>query len=304
VTGEVLAVFAALAYAGNTVLARRYMIAHGRGARADLVAPESAALLSQLASLIVYAALIAANFGGARSGHLSPQAFALFVAGGVVGTFMGLNLIYVGVQRIGASRAASLLLTNTVFAAALGLLILRELPRPWQLAGAAVLTGGLWAVIPGREGRRERAAESSPLERAGVVVIIASAFAFAAADTLRRIALTDAPYPLLGATVGTLTALVPQAAVLRKRRLGAATIRASRRGDVWASAVLNSLGILAVFVALRHSPVTNIAALYNLQALFVILLSRWALRGDEHLSGRVIAGSVICAIGSVGVLLG
>lgn len=304
-TGEALAVFAAVAYAGSTVLARRYLIAHGEASDAHRVPPESAALLSQVASLIVYATLIAADFGGTQGGFLTTRAILLFVVGGIVGTFIGLNLIYVGVQRVGASGAASLLLTNTVFAAALGFLWLRELPRPWQLAGAAVLTAGLWAVLPARgRGSREAPAGRRRLTSSGALVVIVSALAFAVADTFRRIALADAPYPLLGATVGTLTALVPQAFIMRDGKFGAATRRAARRVDVWASAVLNALGILAVFIALRHSPVANIAALYNLQALFVVLLSRWALRGDEQMTARVVLGGFVCAVGSAGVLLG
>jgi drug/metabolite transporter (DMT)-like permease len=47
-----------------------------------------------------------------------------------------------------------------------------------------------------------------------------------------------------------------------------------------------------------------VAVLYNLQVLLVILLSRWVLRGDERVGERLVAGSVVCLVGTAAVLFG
>ena len=215
----------------------------------------------------------------------------------MAGTFVGRNLAYQSVLRIGPSRSTAIRLSNTLFAVFIGLLLLRELPRTVQLAGAALVTAGLWLVVS--RGRQQRAR----VDGLGVLAALAAAVAFALGDSLRRAGLSLVPSPVLGATIGASVALLAQATWLRMR-----VRRVPRQGmwnrDVMISALSNTAAILLLFLALQRSPVANVSALYNLQVLLVIFLSRWLLPADEAIGPRVTAGSILCLVGSLAILFG
>ncbi len=290
--GELFALLAAVAFALATVLSRRFMVGP------NPVAPEAGVFVSIVTNVVAFSVLAA--FEGARGAlwTLTPQSFLLFVLGGLCGTVVGRNLSYHSVLRIGPSRSTAIRLSNTLFAALMGLVVLRELPRPGQLAGAALITAGLWLVL------RERAPGSrGPLDPMGVLLAVGGALGFALGDTFRRAGLHITPSPFLGAAIGAFTALVVQTGWLALWNRPRASERPWRL-DVLASALANTAAILLLFLGLQRSPVANVAVLYNLQVLLVILLSRWMLRGDEHVGTGLVVGSLVCVVGTAAVLLG
>jgi DME family drug/metabolite transporter len=292
VPGELFALLAALAFALATVLSRRFMVGP------DPVAPEAGVLVSIVTNVAAFGLLAAVELWRGAAAALTPHSLAYFVLGGLCGTVAGRNLSYQSVLRMGPSRSTAIRLSNTLFAALIGLAVLRELPRAGQLAGATLITVGLWLVV------RERDGAGAKPDLRGVLLALGGAVGFALGDTFRRAGLQVTPAPFLGAGIGASTALAVQAAWLatRRPRLG----RTSRpwRLDVLGSALANTAAILLLFLGLQRSPVANVAVLYNLQVLLVILLSRWVLRGDERVGERLVAGSVVCLLGTAAVLFG
>jgi drug/metabolite transporter (DMT)-like permease len=290
-SGEALALIAALAFALSIVYSRRFMVpAHSGGP----VAPEVGVFVSMLCNVVVFGGLAAWDVARGSLRLLTPAAVLFFVLGGVAGTFFGRNLAYQSVLRIGPARSTAIRLSNTLFAVLIGLALLRELPRMAQLGGAALVTAGLWLVV-GRERH-----QGVRVDGLGVLAALGAAVAFALGDSFRRAGLSLTPSPILGAAIGAVVALLVQASWLRVGRLSR---RAMGNRDVVISALANTAAILLLFLALRRSPVANVSALYNLQVLLVILLSRWLL-SREPIRARVIAGSVICLLGSLAILLG
>lgn len=291
VVGELFALLAAVAFALATVLSRRFMVGP------NPVAPEAGVFVSIVTNVVVFGVMAAFEARGALS-TLTPQSFLLFVLGGLCGTVAGRNLSYQSVLRIGPSRSTAIRLSNTLFAALIGLAVLRELPRPGQLVGAALITVGLWLVL------RERAPGSrGPADPVGVLLAVGGAVGFALGDTLRRAGLQITPSPFVGAAIGAFTALVVQTGWLALWSRPRASAR-PWRADVVASALANTAAILLLFLGLQRSPVANVAVLYNLQVLLVILLSRWMLRGDEQVGTGLVVGSLVCVAGTAAVLLG
>jgi drug/metabolite transporter (DMT)-like permease len=290
-SGEGLALIAALAFALSIVYSRRFMVpAHSGGP----VAPEVGVFVSMLCNVVVFGGLAAWDVARGSPRLLTPAAVVYFVLGGVAGTFFGRNLAYQSVLRIGPARSTAIRLSNTLFAVLIGLALLRELPRMAQLGGAALVTAGLWLVV-GRERH-----QGGRVDGLGVLAALGAAVAFALGDSFRRAGLSLTPSPILGAAIGAVVALLVQASWLRVGRLSR---RAMGNRDVVISALANTAAILLLFLALQRSPVANVSALYNLQVLLVILLSRWLL-SREPIRARVIAGSVICLLGSLAILLG
>lgn len=298
-TGEAYALAAALAFSLATIFSRRFMAPAASGRSVEPVAPAAGVLVSQIFNLIVYLILAAIEMWRAGGALLAPQSIALFIAGGAAGSFWGRNLGYLSVLRIGAARSTAVRLMNTVFAVALGFVLLDELPRPQQMAGAAVLTLGLWLVVDQDTPNQRR-----PLDWGGVAIAVLAALGFATGDTLRRLGIEQSGRPLAGAALGAMTGLLIQTMWLAARGALRQDLRKAIRGDVLASAFFNTTAILLLFLALQRTAVGNASALYNSQVLLVILIGRWMLRGDERTTWRLVAGSVVCAAGSAAILLG
>lgn len=293
VVGELFALLAAVAFALATVLSRRFMV----GPRP--VAPEAGVLVSIVTNVAVFAALAVGEWARGVLVPLTPTSLLYFVLGGLCGTLAGRNLSYQSVLRIGPSRSTAIRLSNTLFAALIGLAVLRELPRLGQLVGAALITAGLWVVVRERGG--PVGGRPDPV---GVLLALGAAVGFALGDTFRRAGLQITPSPFLGAGIGACTALLAHGGWLAARGRGGNPGHSPWRADVLGSALANTAAILLLFLGLQRSPVANVAVLYNLQVLLVIVLSRWMLRGDEQLGPGVVLGSVVCVAGTAAVLFG
>ncbi|MDR5708807.1 MAG: EamA family transporter [Armatimonadota bacterium] len=290
--GELFALLAALAFALSTVLAHWFMTAH------NPVRPEAGVLVSMTTNVAVFGALLLLELTRGLP-PLTPLSLLFFLLGGLWSTMVGRNLSYLSVLHIGPARSTAIRLSNTLFAALIGLVGLGELPRPIQLGGAFLITAGLWLVIS----ERSPAGRGRPDPR-GVLAALGAAVAFALGDTCRRAGLRITPAPFLGATLGAAMALVAQLGWFAARRLQGGGVRIVWRGDVLGSALTNTAAILLLFLALQRTTVANAAVLYNLQVLFVILLSRWMLPEPEPASAPLVAGSLLCTAGTAGVLFG
>jgi len=105
-TGELAALFAALAFGLSTILARRFMAA---------VTPEAGVLVSIVTNVLVFGGL---TVGAAWQGMLpriDPRSIALLAFGGLAGTLVGRNLSYGSIDRLGATLATSIRLSNSIF---------------------------------------------------------------------------------------------------------------------------------------------------------------------------------------------
>jgi drug/metabolite transporter (DMT)-like permease len=216
---------------------------------------------------------------------------------------VGRNLSYQSMERLGATLMTSIRLSNSVFTLLLGYVLLHELPRPWQLAGLVLVTVGLWLSL--RPARRLDVRLPRIINPAGVVMAVASAAAFAFGDTARRLGLKITPAPVFGAAIGASTALLAHLAwgVFRHSARWPSG-QVLRRLDLIASAVFNTMAILLLYMGLQRAPVATVSVLYNLQVLVVLLLSPVILRGQETLTGWLIAGTCVALAGTVLILLG
>ncbi|MCL6498437.1 MAG: DMT family transporter [Firmicutes bacterium] len=294
-SGEGYALLAAFAFALSTVFTRQFAV--GSGGRPP-VRPEVGVLVSLSTDLVLFGSLAAAELRRGAGAQLTWQSALLFMVGAVVASMLGRNLAYVSVQQAGAGRSTAIRLCNTLFAAAVGWVWLHDLPRPWQVVGALLITTGLWLVVTEREGWVEGASWM------GVATAVGAAAAFALGDTARRAALHVTPSLPLGAFVGVCAALPAQLLYLRPWRWPRESLRHVWRPDVLGSGFFNTVALLLLFFAFQRTPVANAAALYNLQVLLVIVLGRWMLRGEDPGGGRLVLGSVLAVVGAGLVLWG
>jgi len=293
-TGEVAALSAALGFGISTVLARRFMTA---------VAPESGVLVSIAMNVTVFLMLTLGTIWSAGLPAVNPTSLVLFVLGGLAGTLVGRNLTYMSIARLGPAMSTSIRLSNVVFSLAFGLALLRELPRVWQLVGLAIVTAGLWTGVWSRE--RVPAPARGGTDVTGIALALGSAAAFGLGDTMRRMGLALTPSPVLAAAVGASAALLAHLLWSTRRHSarwpqGAAL----RRTDLWGSAACNTVAILLLLTALRHTPVAIVSVLYNLQVLVVLIAGPILLRGEETIPPGLVLGTLLALAGTTLILLG
>jgi drug/metabolite transporter (DMT)-like permease len=266
------------------------------------VPPESGVLVSISLNVMVFVALTLAAVWTGRLPPVHPTSIALFVAGGLAGTLVGRNLTYMSIERLGPAMSTSVRLTNSVFGLLFGLVLLRELPRTWQVIGLVIVTVGLWVGIWARERATTRAAGGA--DATGLLQALASSAAFGVGDTLRRMGLGLTPSPVLGAAVGASAALLAHL-LWSTRRHSARWPRGAplRRADLWGSAVCNTAAILLLLTGLRHAPVATVSVLYNLQVLVVMLAGPLMLRGQEAMPPGFVVGTGLSLAGTALILL-
>src|SRR5262245_56031143 len=104
--------------------------------------------------------------------------------------------LYLGVHRVGASRASALSSVAPLFAMAMAVVVLGERPTWGLLAGAvAIVAGGVLLAFRHRDDHTWR--------RRDLVFPILAALGFAFRDNLSRWGFADFPYPLLAAVGAT-----------------------------------------------------------------------------------------------------
>lgn len=296
--GEVAALGAAVAFGMSTILARHFM---------DAVTPEAGVLVSIVTNALVFVLLtvIAAALG--LLPPVDPVAIGLFAAGGLAGTLLGRNLSYQSIDRLGASLSVTIRLSNSIFSLLLGFMLLRELPRLWQLGGLVLVTAGLWLSLrPAQRPAGQRAGEAAgAADLSGVLMALGSSAAFALGDVARRAGLNITPAPVLGAAVGACSALTAHLlwSIFRPSARWP-PLPALRRFDMLGSAILSTAAIILLYLGLRHAPVAIVAVLYNLQVLVVLVVGPMILRGQERVTVWLAAGALVALIGTVLILFG
>jgi len=246
---------------------------------------------------------------------------AYFAVAGLLGPFAGRSLSFLAIQRVGATRTASLGLSEGLFAAALAWILLDQTLSTLTLAGVVVLVAGtaLFVNETGRSFRQpdppapvesgDAAAASPPVARvaAGVAIGLTAGLLFSLTGVLRQLGIDLVPSAVLGAAVGTSVALlVTLVNVVRAGQLrGVFLVKPWDAAPLAASGVLASAGMVCFFLALQlggglavSSTLKNLTPLFTfaLAALFIARLERITVRVGL-LVALVVAGAVLMTMG-------
>ena len=199
------------------------------------------------AMILVVASLAAGDPG--RLAAAPASAWWSFAAAGLLHFSVGWTLLNLSQQRLGAARTSPLLATVPLFGVVIAALTLQEVPSGLELAGVALMVGGVYAMEVDRlrAARRveEPATAGGPRSDSGAgsrssspaVVWTASLFGlgtalcWAVSPILIRQGLRDLPSPLLGVTVGMVAATLAYGLTLPLR--GRRRLRFTREALAW-----------------------------------------------------------------------
>lgn len=223
---------------------------------------------------------------------LSPFVAGVFVLGGVLASGVGRIVFAIGIDRIGASLSNAFTNTRPLFAVLLAVAWLGETVTAGMAAGVLVLVCGLVVLSLSRGG------DVSGWERADIAFPLAAALAFAAGNVVRRYGFTVSPVDSLQAvTVG------ETAALLSMVGFAAATGRLTADGprEAFGYFAVNgataSVGLLAMFVALRAGPVSVVDPVTATAPLVTTAVAGLLLRDVERITPRLVLGVVLVVVG-------
>ncbi len=287
-SGELLAVFAALAYgvAGVSIVQSK---ATARGDNGVFLSVVLTALLS-CALWLGWGSVEIAALGT----PVGQTGLAVFALAGVASTVLGRQTMYRATERIGAVRAGLLRRLTPLFALPCAFIVLGEVPGGLTLAGGGLVLAGVVIYM------RPSTGTMTAAPAAGLLLGILSPLAYALAYTLRGLGLDLIPDAALGTFIGALVgaAWFLAAAVLRNGLDGLRHLTVDRGAGHWLTALVLSAGQLLQFFALKAAPVVSVAMLGTLEVVFSALIILAVTRGETVAITRLVIAALLSMAGT------
>lgn len=239
-----------------------------------------------------------------------------FVLGGVLNSLIGRGLFFVCIFYIGAARAGVVKAITPIFAILGGSLLLGE--RVTSLAAvsvAAVLSGvflisvesaqRVGSAVPACGAAAEKRGGPGGVQKKGILIgSVASAF-LALGNVFRKAGMNVVQDPILGVSVGSLSALLGcvifLAATGRAREM-AFSIR-HPEPDYVVSGAATSGALYFLFLALNYIPISIANSLTSTEPLFTLAIGFLLLRQSEKLTWKTAAGAFTVVAGAAILVL-
>jgi drug/metabolite transporter (DMT)-like permease len=299
--GDVLALGALLLFSVNAFVVRAASarLEQGLGFLVALVANVGFAALVVGCQLLVDGAVPRPSF----------SAFMLFLAAGVLSSYLGRRGYFRSVQTMGPSRATAVQVTNPVFALVFAWVLLDEHLAGRDLLAMGVVVGGLFLTsqVP-RASTGD--AQGRGIARIPFPVLAPALFAalcYALGNVARGSAVNQWQEPvvggLLGAVSGTAAYLLFHVPV---RELVAYVRAADRRGLVlWSFAgAITIAGQIALIGATSYIPVAIAVAISAALPILVIPASVLLFKNTEQVRPQTVLGAVLIVGGVCTLVLG
>lgn len=283
---EVLALSAALWFAGSHILIRRGL------AHAD---PVTGSVVSVALSLVMLWAL-ALLFVPPRS-FLTPVVW-YFAVSGIFAPGIGRLLVYVGISRIGVARSVPISSSSPVVSSLLAVVLIGEDWPIQNIVGTLLVVSGVIIVISRTRG------ESIAWRRIDIIFPLMAALAFAMASNLRKLGFEIENLPLMASTVNVTTGFLFMTGMGVWQK-GPAIMQFSRRAFWWfaAAGVCNTLGLLFNFYALSSGKLVVVEPLLATAPVLTVFLAAIFLKDLEAVTARVVIGATCTVVGTILVFL-
>jgi drug/metabolite transporter (DMT)-like permease len=237
-----------------------------------------------------------------------------FIGSGLLTPVLFVTFFFVGIERVGVSRASTLKASAPVYAVIVAVAFLGERPTLLEYVGIVLILSGILSLLgekrtPSQDRqtpKREANVESRTrvTRRMGILFSLLAGVCTGLSAVIIKVALEYIPFPLFGAWMGTSVALValPLISLLfpkgERYRVGLAA---------WPWLILAGLfsagAVYYRFVAIGLGEVSIVIALIQTSPLFVVLFSIIFLRRLEQVTGRVAFGAILTVAGGVLVSL-
>ncbi|HUF41867.1 MAG TPA: DMT family transporter [Verrucomicrobiae bacterium] len=278
-SSELWAIISAAAWAVDSILVRKGT-AHSN--------PSTAALVSFFVNAAVLVPYIFYQYPTEKIFQLPNL---LFVLTGSIQPAMVRVMFYIGIVRLGVSRAGPIRGTAPFFTVALAFFVLQERPELIVYLGGILTVAGTWMVSYKRAGEAK-------WRVIDLMFPLGAAMLASVSQNIRKIGLNSTNEPIIAATISTATSLVcllGSLVVSGKK----SSIQLNRRclPCYLGAAVFALVGQVCTFIALNSGQISVVAPLVNTTPLFVIALTALFLRGEEKVNRNVVIGVILLVSG-------
>ena len=214
-----------------------------------------------------------------------------FVISGLIQPAIVRVLFYVGIVRLGVSRAGPLRGTAPLFTMAIAFFALSERPGLFVYAGAALTVAGTWLVSHKREGEAK-------WRKIDLLFPLGAAVLASVSQNIRKMGLLTIEAPLVASTVSSATSFVCLLVSMSlSGKMGTLKVNRASMPYYLGAAIFALLGQVCTFIALHRGQVSVVSPIINTTPLFVIGLTALFLRGEEKITKNVVIGVVLLVAG-------
>jgi uncharacterized membrane protein len=239
--------------------------------------------------------LIAPMLGGIQLAGLGATTVLLFAIGGLLGPLLGRGFLYLGIERLGSSRASTIQHTAPLITAIAAVFILAESVAAGQWFAILIIISGMTIV-----GRQSKTTIPDSVRVSGLTFALLAAISFGVRPVIFKMGFQEAPDPMTASIVGASAAFIMLLLFLiftgRMRKL-----RFDRRSLLLFAivGVLNNLGFLTVNFAFNAGDVSVVYPINSIAPLITFGLSFLILQNVERLSWKDLVGTLAVVAGVI-----
>jgi drug/metabolite transporter, DME family len=276
---ELWAIISAAAWAVDSLLVRKGTAYSN---------PSTAALVSFFVNAAVLVPFIFYQYPADK---IFQPANLLFVLSGIIQPAMVRVMFYVGIVRLGVSRAGPIRGTAPFFTVAIAFFVLHERPELIVYLGGILTVAGTWMVSYKRAGE----AKWRVLD---LMFPLGAAMLASVSQNIRKIGLNTTNEPIIAATISTATSLVCLlGSLVFSGKKSSIQINRPCLPYYGGAALFALMGQVCTFIALNSGQISVVAPLINTTPLFVIGLTALFLRGEEKVNRNVVIGVILLVSG-------
>jgi len=278
-SSELWAIISAAAWAVDSILVRKGTAFSN---------PSTAALISFFVNTAILGPYIFFQYPLEK---IFQPANLFFVVSGIIQPAIVRVLFYVGIVRLGVSRAGPIRGTSPFFSVAIAFFLFQDRPGLIVYLGGILTVAGTWLVSYKRAGE----AKWRPRD---LLFPLGAAMLASVSQNIRKMGLNSTSEPIIAATVSTATSLFCLfGSVLFSGNMRSIQINRPCLPYYGGAAVFALIGQLCTFIALNGGQISVVAPLINTTPLFVIGLTALFLRGEEKINRFVVIGVVLLVAG-------
>ena len=278
-SSEIWAIFSAAAWAVDSILVRKGTAFSNAS---------TAALVSFFVNVTILVPYIFFQYPLEK---IFQPASLFFVVSGIIQPAIVRVMFYVGIVRLGVSRAGPIRGTSPFFAVAIAFFLFHERPELAVYVGGLLTIAGTWLVSYKRTGEGK-------WRTIDLMFPLGAAMLASVSQNIRKVGLNTTNEPIIAATISTATSLCCLfGSVLFSGKASSIKITRECLPYYGAAAVFALIGQLCTFIALNGGQISVVTPLVNTTPLFVIGLTALFLRGEEKVNKAVVIGVIFLVAG-------
>jgi uncharacterized membrane protein len=219
-----------------------------------------------------------------------------FVMDGILGTALARSLMFVAVEKVGASVTTSVLASRSLFGAIFAIILLHEELTALLLLGTILVVTGIVVLSEGDH--------KQDWKRRDLIFPLGTSLLFGLQNVVVKIGLNEMNSPITGSTISATTALLVITAYLtfagKKKNL---MLNKASNKFFSLAGIFIVLVLLSLYGAIGIGKVVVVMPLVSTAPLFTIFFSYFLLRDIEKITLRIVIGAILTVLGATLVAL-